>query len=236
MTPIACQVPGTAWQKTCTRASASGAYSGSTAKTTPDVPSTTETGPGAVMPIPSAAAAWSPAPATAVDSCAARQPLGGHLERVADLGRPAPVGDVEEQRPRGVRHVDRVLAGQPQPDVVLRQQDVADPRVGLRLVLSQPEQLRRGEPGQRAVAGERDQPLETDLLLDLRALGLRPLVVPEDRRAEHPLVLVEDDEPVHLPGEADRPVGKTGEACLGRPPPVLGVLLRPAGLGCAQSG
>ena len=68
ITPIACHVPGTEWQKTWARACGSGTYDGSTAKTTPEVPSTTETGPGEAMPTPSAAAAWSPAPAISVDS------------------------------------------------------------------------------------------------------------------------------------------------------------------------
>ena len=43
-------------------------------------------------------------------------------------------------------------------------------------------------------------------LLDLGALGGRALVVPEDRRPQHLSVRVEQDEPVHLPGEPDRPV------------------------------
>jgi hypothetical protein len=65
--------------------------------------------------------------------------------------------DVEEQRAGGVRHVDRPLAAQPQPHVVLRQQDVGDPLVDVGLVLAQPQQLRRGEPGERAVAGGGDE-------------------------------------------------------------------------------
>ena len=68
ITPIACQVPGAAWQKMCKRGSTS--YCGSTANTTPDVPRTIETAPGATIPTPSAPAAWSPAVATSVDSCA----------------------------------------------------------------------------------------------------------------------------------------------------------------------
>ena len=54
----------------------------------------------------------------------------------------------------------------------------------LRLVAAQPEQLRGGEARQRAVAGQRDQPLEPDALLDLGALRRRALVVPQDRGAE----------------------------------------------------
>ena len=52
---------------------------------------------------------------------------------------------------------------------------------------------------------------------DLRALGRRALVVPEDRRAQHALVGVEDDEPVHLPREPDRPFGsRARQACAAR--------------------
>ena len=59
------------------------------------------------------------------------------------------------------------------------------------------------KPGERAVAGQGDQPLEPDALLDLGALDRRPLVVPEDGRAEDAIVFVEADEPVHLAREAD---------------------------------
>ena len=230
ITPIACQVPGTAWQKTCTRASASGAYAGSTAKTTPEVPSTTDTGPGRRDPDPERGGRLVARARDRGRLVRGRQPLERNLERVADLVRPAPAGDVEEQRAGCVGGVDRVLAGQAKPHVVLRQQHVADPRVRLRLVRAQPEQLRGGEAGERAVAGQRDQPVEPDARLDLGALGGRALVVPEDRRAQHALVGVEHDEPVHLPGEADRALRQAREARLRGAPPVLRVLLRPAGL------
>ena len=162
-----------------------------------------------------------------------RQPLGRQLERLEHLVAPAAVRDVEEERARRVRDVDRALARQPQPDVVLRQQDVRDPRIRLGLVVPQPEELRRREAGQRAVPGQLDQPLEADALLDLGALGRGALVVPEDRRAQHLLVLVERDEAVHLAGEADRRGldVEVGERGLGRAPPVLRILLGPAGPG-----
>ena len=134
--------------------------------------------------------------------------------------------------PGRVGDVDRVLARAPEADVVLRQQDVRDPRERLRLVRPQPEQLRRREAGQRAVAGQLDQPLEPDPLLDLGALGRRALVVPEDRRADHLARFVEDDEPVHLAAAADR--GRLDvevvERGLGGAGPVVRVLLGPAGL------
>ena len=67
-----------------------------------------------------------------------RQPLEGDLERRADLLRPAAPADVEEQRPGGVGDVDRVLPGEPESDVVLRQENPPDPGVGLRFVAREP--------------------------------------------------------------------------------------------------
>ena len=67
-----------------------------------------------------------PRPRSAVDSNAGGSHSSGTssaAQTSSDQRRPA---DVEEQRPRGVGDVDRVLAGQPQADVVLRQQDVPD--------------------------------------------------------------------------------------------------------------
>ena len=37
------------------------------------------------------------------------QPLGRELERLQHLGAPTPLGDVEQQRPRGIGHVGRTL-------------------------------------------------------------------------------------------------------------------------------
>ncbi len=160
-----------------------------------------------------------------------RQPLLRDLECVADLLRPAPACNVEQERPGGIGRIDRVLAGQPEPHVVLRQQDVADPSPGLRLVLAEPEQLGSREARQGTVAGQLDQPLEPDPRLDLRAFGRCSLVVPEDRRPQHLLVGSERDEPVHLPREADRPLRQARQAGLGGAPPVLGILLREARVG-----
>ena len=149
-------------------------------------------GPGRSTPTPSAAAAQSPAPAaigTPRGRAArdlgrlqrARHPALRHLQRLQHGRREAALGDVEEQRAGGVGDVDRTLAAEPQAHVVLGQQHVADARVDIGLVRAQPQQLRGGEARQRAVARQRDQPLEADPLLDLGALGRRALVVPEDR-------------------------------------------------------
>ena len=77
-------------------------------------------------------------------------------------------------------------------------------------------------------------------LFDLGALGRRALIVPENRPADHPVALVEEHRAMHLPREADR--ADVGRLELGPghdgphrghrgPPPIVGVLLAPEGLG-----
>ena len=164
------------------------------AKTTPDVPSDSATTPGATAPTPTAFAAWSPPPATTgvparspVAAAAAVDHAPGHRrplvasaaarpDRCASASRTS--GDQSRAArsnssvPGAVGLVERVLAGQAQPDVVLRQEDVGDARPDLGLVVADPHELRGGEPGQRVVAGDRDEPLRPDRLADLVA-GLR---------------------------------------------------------------
>ena len=112
-----------------------------------------------------------------------REPLARQVERSEHLVAPAPVRDVEEQRPGRVGDVDRVLPRETQAHVVLGQQHVRDTCVRVRLMATEPQQLRGGETRQRTVARQLDQPLASHRALDLRALGARPLVVPEDGRA-----------------------------------------------------
>ena len=100
----------------------------------------------------------------------------------------------------------------------------------LGLVRAQPEQLRRREPGQRAVAGQRDQPLEADPPLDLRALGGRALVVPEDRGRRTRSAASSTTSPCIWPEKPDRPSGsRARHACAARHQS-SGILLRPARL------
>ena len=154
-----------------------------------------------------------------------------------DLVGPVARSEVEEDRAGAVGAIGRVLAGQAQPHVVLRQQDVPRARPCVGLVLAHPEDLGRREAGERVVAGDRDEPLAPDDLADAVALGGRPLVVPEDRGADRLAGIVEERQPVHLAREPDgrhvaaaraRIDARTSRiARLGRRPPELGVLLAP---------
>jgi hypothetical protein len=130
--------------------------------------------------------------------------------------------------------------GEPVAHVVLRQQHVSNTVEHLGLVGPDPQDLRGGEPGQGVVAGRRDELGTTDQAADLVALRLGALVVPEDRGPQHLPAVVEQDQAVHLPGEADRAHLRAGEPRLGerrsdrhdrRVPPQGRGLLRPQRVG-----
>ena len=67
------------------------------------------------------------------------------------------VGDVEEQRARGVGDVGGEVAGEAEADVVLRQEHRADAGPELGFVAPHPEQLGQREAGERGVARQLDQ-------------------------------------------------------------------------------
>jgi hypothetical protein len=131
------------------------------------------------------------------------QPCARDRQRIDNFIRPAAVGHIQQQRAGCIAHVHGILAGELPADVVLGQQNVCSLRVDLRLVLLHPHDLRRCEARQRAVARQRDQPLAANARGDVVALGLRPLVVPQDRRAQHRAGSILKHQPVHLPGQAD---------------------------------
>jgi len=176
-----------------------------------------------------------------------RQPGLGNTGHARDLARPAAMGDVEQQRAGGLLHVDGVGAGHAEADVVLGTEHVRDAGKDLGLVVAHPEQLGEREVGQRGIGGELDEFFTAcfaaaELLMQPVALRLRALVAPDERGAQHAAILAEHDGAVHLASEADGInfyAGHLGErlanGLLRGAPPVVGVLLGPAGLRGAEA-
>ncbi len=132
------------------------------------------------------------------------EPGGVEAERVEHLVGPVAQREVEEQRAGTVGAVHGMVAGEVVPDEVLRQEHVRDPRPDLGLVAPDPEELGSGEPRERVVPGDRDQPLRAHDLADQVAFLGRPLVVPEDRGAEDVTGSIQHHGAVHLAGESHR--------------------------------
>ena len=119
------------------------------------------------------------------------------------LPAPALVLHVEEQHAGRIGIIRAVRARQHIVDVVLREHDLVDPCEQVRLMLLHPEDLRGRKSGKCDVAGLLRQLLPADHVIQVIGLLLRPSVVPENRRAENMIVLVEHDEAVHLAAGAD---------------------------------
>ncbi len=60
--------------------------------------------------------------------------------------------------------------------------------VEIRLVVSNPQDLGGGEPGERVIAGDRDESFPAQSLSNLLTFGAGPLVVPQDRGTEDLIV------------------------------------------------
>ena len=120
-----------------------------------------------------------------------REPRRIELEALEDLPGPVARREVEQDRPRSIRLVQRIVLGQLEADEVLRQHHVGNARPDVRFVIADPEQLRGGEAGERIVARDRDQSLRAHRRANGVALGRGALVVPEDRRPKRPPVPIE---------------------------------------------
>ncbi len=104
------------------------------------------------------------------------------------------------------------------------------PRVDFGLVLLHPQELGRGETGERHVAGDLDEAL----------LRLGALVVPQDGRTQDFARRIEQHQPVHLPGQPDGGDVCPADAAFGQRladgarrclPPFVRILFGPEGMG-----
>ena len=129
-------------------------------------------------------------------------------------------------------------AGEDVIDIVLGQHDLTDAGEALRLVFPHPQQLGGREPGEGDVGGKPAQPLLSHRPVEvLHSLRGAP-VVPEDGRADHLPVSIQNHQPVHLPAGSDarhlagvKAPQQLGDALQHGHFPVLRVLLAPAGPG-----
>ncbi len=90
-----------------------------------------------------------------------REPLTGNLEGIEQLRRPVTGAQIEHEGSARTCAVGGVVARQAITDVVLRQQNLVNLAIDLRLVSPHPQQLRSGEPGEGIVAGDLHQPGQT---------------------------------------------------------------------------
>ena len=169
-----------------------------------------------------------------------RQQPGIELQLLQHLGRPLPIGDIEQQRAGCIGHFRRVHAGHAIADVILRQQHLGGLGEVLRLVVAEPENFGRSEAGECGVGDELDEFFASaDGAEDFVALGRGALVVPQNSRADDIALGIQKHAPVHLPREPDaRDVRRLDPSFFqhrsrgrdsGRPP-VARPLLAPAGL------
>ncbi len=166
-----------------------------------------------------------------------RQHFPRNAADLQHLRGPLPVFDVQKQHAGGIGEICGEGAAQHVAEVVLRQHDLSDPAEALRLMLLQPEQLGGGEAREGNVGGAGGKFIFTDGLIQVVGFRLGAAVVPENGRADHLILIVQDHQTVHLAAEAE-PLDlllrdtrtEPGDAPPKGGEPVLRILLGPARL------
>ena len=166
-----------------------------------------------------------------------RHLVDAHAAGGKQFGRPVALGDIEPVGAGRVRHVGGIFARHAEADVVLGQKHLCHLRKNLGLMLLHPQQLRRGEAGKRDVAGNLAGARLR--LLDVVAFPEGTRVVPQNAGPQGLAVLAEQCRAMLLAGQPDALDRGDGLGLqlaqrlhhrVAGLPPVLGVLLRPAGL------
>ena len=122
-------------------------------------------------------------------------------------------------------------------DVILGQHDFADARKLVRFILPHPEDLGSGKAGECDIGGSLAEHIPADLFIQIIDLLLRSSVIPENRRTDHFILIVQHHKAVHLSAGADAgylrcvlTLQKLRNAFQNRFFPVLRILLGPAGM------
>src|SRR5699024_5966062 len=126
-----------------------------------------------------------------------RQPMSGNMQFFKQRVRPVACFQIQQQGTGAVRDIGGKGAGQAISDVILGQQNVCDPGVMCRLVVSQPEDLGRLKTSERRVAGNTAQLGFADDGLNGFTGGAGALIVPENGRANDDTVVVQKNGTVH---------------------------------------
>ena len=151
--------------------------------------------------------------------------------------RPAFMLYIKKQHTGRVGIVAGVNAGELVGQVVLWKHDLRNfPKV-FRLVFTHPEKLRRGEAREGDVGRQRRKLVLADNVIEVVDLFGRASVVPQNRQTDDVVLRVQRNKAVHLTACADtcyliciKAVQQLRNAGHDRIPPILGLLLRPAGM------
>ncbi len=143
---------------------------------------------------------------------------------------------IEQAGAARIRNVRGEISCELQSHEILRQENMANAAVKLRLVIAYPEQFGQSEAGQNRVSRGTQNVFRAKYFIDLIHLLLAALIAPDQSRTDDLALLVEQDQAVHLTAESNpgyrgainsRVFQNAPNRGLRRMPPVVGILFRP---------
>ena len=124
------------------------------------------------------------------------------------LVRPATILRVHKARSGRLGHIDTLFAGQSEANVILRAQKRDHPFKVLRFVFAHPKKLSARVTGEHSIVRVFQKPFHAARARrNPVALLINALITPEHRRTNHPIILIQRHQPVHLSGhrKSDQP-------------------------------
>ena len=131
------------------------------------------------------------------------QLIFAHAADLTHFLRPAAVLYIKQEHTGGIRYIRTMYAGQTIRNVILRKHDLFDPCKILRFILFHPKDLRCGKTGKGDIRGILRQFLLADHVVQVVTFLGGSAVIPKNRRADHLILLIQDDQSMHLSTEAD---------------------------------
>ena len=139
-----------------------------------------------------------------------RQAVGAEPDRLQHGIGPATMRDIEQQRARGVRHVDGAHPGETEADVILGQQKAVKSPPDPGFVGPHPQQLGEREVGERGIGSQLHQALRPDGVVEIAALSRRALIAPDERRPQDLIVASNSTAPCIWPLRPMQAISEAG--------------------------
>ena len=166
-----------------------------------------------------------------------RQAVRAEPDRIQHGIGPAAMRHIEQQRARGVSHVDGAHPGETKADVIFGQQKAVKSPPDTGFVGSHPQQFGQREVGKRGIGSQLNQPPRADGVVEIAALRRGALIAPDERGPQDLIVPIQQHGAVHLAAKADAGNLRGSDltnlsqqlayGALTGLPPVVRILLRP---------
>ena len=132
-----------------------------------------------------------------------RQDFRRQFQPLQHFFRPSEPPDIKQRRAARVARIRHAPAGQPELDVIFRQQQRVNAPEQRRFMAGKPEQRRGHEAGIHRIPDRATQAVHAHDVVNMAGFRRAALIRPDNRRAQAAAVPIQKNRPVHLAGKTE---------------------------------